>query len=124
MTNMLLVLLGGAIGAAGRYGIASLVQRQSEGLFPIGTLAVNAFGSLCIGILWHVLEQSETNAGLRLFLIVGLLGGFTTFSAFSMETFNLIRDGAIRLALLNVLLSNLICIGMAAAGYQFARWRA
>jgi CrcB protein len=122
MTNTLLVLLGGALGAVGRYGIATFVQRQSDGLFPIGTLTVNAIGSLASGVVCQILEQSDANAGLRLFLIVGLLGGFTTFSAFSMETFNLIRDGALRLALLNILLSNVICIGMAVVGYLLARW--
>ena len=124
MTNILFALLGGALGAAGRYGIATLVQRQSAGIFPWGTLAVNALGSFCIGILWHILEQSDASAGLRIFLVVGLLGGFTTFSAFSMETFNLIRDGAFKLAFLNVMISNILCIGLASAGYLLARWLA
>ena len=122
MTNLILVLLGGAVGAAGRYGLGTFVQYRTDSIFPWGTLSVNAIGSLLIGILWYILEQSDASTGLRVFLIVGVLGGFTTFSAFSMETFNLIRDGVIKLAILNVVVNNVCCILLAAGGYLLARW--
>lgn len=114
--------MGGAIGAGCRYWVSVWVQSRAESVFPFSTLLVNAIGSLLIGVLWQVMEHHPASGGLKLFLIVGLLGGFTTFSAFSMETFNLIRSGLLKSALLYVGASNLICIGMAVAGYYLVRW--
>lgn len=122
LTQTIWVVLGGAIGAGSRYLISAWIQSRSDSVFPFSTFLVNALGSLLIGILWQVWEQHPASGGLRLFLIVGLLGGFTTFSAFSMETFNLLRSGLIKSALLYVGASNLVCIGMAVAGYFLARW--
>lgn len=92
MNSFILVGLGGAIGAAGRYGLGRAVFRLTGPGFPWGTLAANVLGGLAMGLLvgWLAARSSGDEA-LRLFLGVGLLGGFTTFSAFSLETFNMIE---------------------------------
>lgn len=89
MQNFLLVALGGGIGASGRYLLSSYALRQFGPGFPIGTMAANIIGSALMGVLvgWLAFKGAEGGQGIRLFLGVGLLGGFTTFSAFSLESF-------------------------------------
>ncbi len=114
-------MLGGALGAGGRYLLAGLVQRQA--FFPIGTFVVNATGCLGIGLVAGVMEvrAGGVGLGLRLFLIIGVCGGFTTFSAFSYETFELLRANELWLAGLNV--AGQVVIGFVAvwAGMTLAR---
>jgi len=89
-----LVALGGAFGSMLRWGLSGAVQRWSGSAFPWGTFAVNASGSLAIGLIAALaLERALVPPAVRLFSIVGVLGGFTTFSAFSYETLALLRDG-------------------------------
>lgn len=91
MKNVLLVAAGGAIGSVLRWALSGAVQRWSGSPFPWGTFAVNAIGSFAIGLLAALaLERALVSPPVRLFLIVGVLGGFTTFSAFSLELFMLI----------------------------------
>lgn len=92
MNSFILVGLGGAIGAAGRYGLGRMVFRLMGPGFPWGTLAANVLGGLAMGLLvgWLAARSSGDEA-MRLFLGVGLLGGFTTFSSFSLETLNMIE---------------------------------
>ena len=99
MNNLLLVMLGGAIGAGLRHlvGVATLA-RFGPG-FPWGTLAVNLSGGLLIGLLAGWLARGGGSEAARLLLAVGVLGGFTTFSAFSLETFLMIERGEIGTAL-------------------------
>jgi CrcB protein len=88
------VALGGAIGSVARWALSGAVQKWSGSLFPWGTLVVNAIGSLAIGVLAALaLERALIPPAARLFLIVGVLGGFTTFSAFSYETVAMLRGG-------------------------------
>lgn len=88
------VALGGALGSLGRWGLTGFVQAQSHAGFPWGTFAVNAIGSLAIGMLGTLAVERMTLTGdARLFLVTGVLGGFTTFSAFSFETLALLRTG-------------------------------
>jgi CrcB protein len=91
---VLWVALGGALGSVGRYGLGSWVQRASGSAFPWGTMAVNLVGSLLIGFLMVWLRVSGGSTNLRMFLIVGVLGGFTTFSAFGWETVTLLQEGS------------------------------
>ena len=103
MTTAFWVAIGGALGAVGRYGLAGLVQRAVRSSFPWGTGVVNVLGCLAIGFLMVWLRATEASAGGRGFLIVGVLGGFTTFSAFGWETVALLQEGAWERALLYAL---------------------
>jgi CrcB protein len=99
----LLVFAGGGIGSLARYLTALWMAAWFGAVFPFGTLTVNVIGSLLIGFLATLAdERGIIGPQARLFLVVGLLGGFTTFSSFSLETFRLARDGETMAALLNV----------------------
>jgi CrcB protein len=104
MHKMILVGLGGFIGAVLRYLISGCIQNLTQSVaFPYGTLAVNITGCFLIGILSHLVEsQAGITVEMRLLLIIGLLGSFTTYSTFSNETMNLLQDQRLLLALLNV----------------------
>ncbi|HSH00012.1 MAG TPA: fluoride efflux transporter CrcB, partial [candidate division Zixibacteria bacterium] len=113
--------LGGALGAVGRWALSGWAQRFANSALPWGTLAVNLFGSLLIGALWAAFERFVVSPNLRVFLLVGLLGGFTTFSTYSLETVMLLRDGELRLALYNALAQNALGVGLALGGYLLVR---
>ncbi|MFZ1625321.1 MAG: fluoride efflux transporter CrcB [Gammaproteobacteria bacterium] len=123
LRDLLLVASGGAFGSALRY----LVSNMTQGLFPavmlpVGTLAVNTTGSLLIGLFAGLVEYRELfGPGARLLLVVGLLGGYTTFSAFSLETLVLLRSGQSLTALINVFLQVTAGIAAATAGFAAAR---
>ncbi len=114
MPRILLVALGGAIGAAVRYALSTLLQKP--GGFPFGTLAVNVLGCLAIGILLG----KGLGEGTRAFLVPGILGGFTTFSAFGAETMTLWQSGATGLALTNAGASLVLGLGAVWAGQRLA----
>ncbi len=104
MNGILYVALGGAVGASGRHLLGGLALRTMGPGFPYGTLAVNVFGGLLMGLLvgWLALKGSALAGGvnnLRLFLAVGVLGGFTTFSAFSLDAMRMIETKAYMAAL-------------------------
>jgi CrcB protein len=102
----LLVLAGGGTGALARYVAASAIMTRFGGKFPLGTLAINVTGSFLIGFLMTLLtERFQLDPQWRLLLVVGFLGGYTTFSSFEWETFTSVRDGALRAAMLNVVAS-------------------
>jgi len=121
MTKILLIITGGAIGTLGRYAFSNLAHRLTNTIFPIGTLAVNLVGSFLIGLLWGLIENSTLAPHLRSFIFIGILGGFTTFSSYSWETVNLLRDGELKLALLNIILNNVAGILLAFAGLLIAK---
>jgi fluoride exporter len=111
MKQVLLVAAGGGLGAAARYLLAGAVQRHAGALFPYGTLAVNALGCLAIGMLMSIFEDRFlVQPSLRLFLTVGILGGFTTFSSFSYETIELLRAGSVLAGMANIAASLLCCL--------------
>lgn len=107
MSKLILIGLGGAVGTLLRYGVAGFVQKQSAGVFPLGTLVVNCTGCLAIGFLGMMLTGPVlVREELRIALLVGVFGGYTTFSTFGRETMALAGDGQFGLAMANVLLSN------------------
>ena len=123
MAAYLLVALGSAIGGAARYWCTQVVAERIGASFPWGTLLVNVCGSLLIGVLgalsqpnalWHVSPEA------RQLLMAGVLGGFTTFSAFSLQTLNLMRDGEWLYAAANVVASVLVCLLAVWAGFALA----
>ncbi len=117
MINILWVMAGGAVGAVGRY-LFTLASIKIWGLnFPFGTLIVNALGSFFIGLIWGMYDLQDMKPGLKAFLLIGLLGGFTTFSAFSVETLALFKAGEMKLALLNILANNALSLLMVFLGY-------
>ncbi|MEI6437128.1 MAG: fluoride efflux transporter CrcB [Candidatus Omnitrophota bacterium] len=117
MDKILVVFLGGGLGSALRFLCSTAVQRASAGAFPTGTLTVNLIGCFVIGILWAVSGRVNLPFLLSAFLFAGILGGFTTFSSFSIETIALLHNGAWRTALLYVALSNVLGLSLAAFGY-------
>jgi CrcB protein len=112
MQAYLLVGMGGAIGAMLRFGIGSLVGRIWPLGFPLATLLINIAGSMLMGLFAGLLTKLTPSWGetARLFVAVGLLGGFTTFSSFSLETVLLIERGEVALAVAYVLLSVVVCL--------------
>lgn len=112
MQAFLLVGAGGAIGAMSRYGLSVLVGRFWSASFPLATLLANIIGSCLMGILIGVLARTTPAMSneIRLFVAVGVLGGFTTFSSFSLDTIFLIERGALAQALLYIGLSVVVCL--------------
>lgn len=111
------VALGGAVGAAARYGITGWVHRWAPATFPWGTLAVNVMGSLLLGFAYRYLEATTVSAETRQFVTIGLLGAFTTFSTFSYEAVALLQDGEWPRALAYVFGS--VVVGLAAVFVGF-----
>ena len=109
--NLALVFLGGGLGAAARYVLQGLVYRFLPATFPFGTFAVNTIGSFLIGFLMAALEgRFLVTPALRVFLAIGVLGGFTTFSSFSYETLMLLREGSYALGAINILATVVLCL--------------
>jgi fluoride exporter len=119
---LIFVALGGAMGSTLRYSAAAAVNRWAQSSFPWGTLFVNIAGSFLIGsIMVLLLKAGEWRENYRLLLVTGIMGGFTTFSSFSWETWKLIEDGRIPLAMANVLLSVAVCLLATMAGAMLAK---
>lgn len=111
MKTYLIVFFGGGIGAAARYWLSGFVYRFLYPVFPYGNLAVNVTGCLLIGLLMALSEHRFTiEPAIKIFLTIGVLGGFTTFSSFSYETIALFRNGEYLFAGLNILLSVSLCL--------------
>ena len=119
--KLLLIGAGGAAGALLRYAVSGVVYRLLGASFPWGTLIVNVSGCFVIGLLWAVAERAPFPPGLHVLLFTGVLGAFTTFSTYGLETFNLLRDGEIALGLANFLASNLIGLGAVILGFILAK---
>jgi len=125
--KLLLAGVGGFIGSALRYAVAGLVQNSTGSIrFPFGTLAVNLLGCAAIGLLSQLAEtRGVFTAEARVLIFIGVLGGFTTFSAFGNETINLWRDSENVLAAANVTAHLVLCLGAVwlSRALAFQIWR-
>lgn len=110
---LLLIGSGGFAGSVLRYLVSQGVQNKFLSSFPYGTLTVNIIGSLLIGIVYGLVEKGNLSPELRLFLATGILGGFTTFSAFSLDSLNLLQEGLWVESITYILLS--VVLGILAA---------
>jgi CrcB protein len=121
MMKFLLVAIGGGVGAVLRYWLSSVVN-QAAGFhaFPFGTVVVNLIGSFVIGLLAGIFERMVVPQDLRIFLLTGILGGFTTFSSFGLETALLFRDEKNGLAVANIIVSNAMGVTMVVLGFMLS----
>lgn len=127
MGRLFLAGIGGFLGSALRYAVTGFVQNWTGSIrFPYGTLAVNLVGCILIGFLSQLAEtRGVFTAEARTLIFIGLLGGFTTFSAFGNETMNMWRDGDNALALANVAAHVVLCLGAVwlSRALAFQIWR-
>ena len=122
MFHLLIVGVGGFVGSVLRYWLSGVAQRWTYGDFPIGTLVVNLVGCLAVGAFWSLVEYREWfSPEQRIFVTVGILGGFTTFSAFGYETFMLLRDGEYLPAFANVTANVVIGVAAVTVGWIVAK---
>lgn len=122
MQILVMIALGGALGAVARYGLGGWVHGWAGAGFPWGTLVVNVTGSLFLGLTVRVLEGLAAGPGWRAFLAIGVAGGFTTFSTFGYEAHALLQDGRTGAALGYVLASVVLGVGAVFAGFLAAAW--
>lgn len=119
--KILAVALGGAVGSVLRYGVSGLAYRLLGSTFPWGTLVVNVTGCFLIGILWGLVERYPLRPSTNLLVFTGILGAFTTFSTFGLESMNLMRDGEVGAAAANVVASNVAGLFVVYLGFALAR---
>jgi CrcB protein len=120
--RLLLIGLAGLLGTLARYALSGFIARRFGETFPTGTLIVNIVGCFLAGFLFYLMqERFLVNDIVRTAIMIGFLGGFTTFSSFGLQTFTLLRDGEMGLATMNVLVSNVAALLTVWAGYSLAR---
>ncbi len=117
MHGLIMIALGGAIGSLLRYFIVELTLKLTGTVFPWGTIAVNLIGCFIIGIVWGIVDKFGINPNLKMFIFIGLLGSFTTFSTFALENFYFLKNGEISFLALNIAVSNIIGILLVFIGF-------
>ena len=121
MKTILVIGLGSFIGGVGRYLLTLAIQAKFISTFPLGTLTVNVIGCFLIGIVFGINSKSNLDPTWQFFLTTGILGGFTTFSAFSMETVNLMRGGQMGMAYSYVAISMALGLGATYIGFSLVK---
>lgn len=122
MKSLIYIAAGGALGASLRYGVSMAALRLGGPGFPWGTLAVNVLGSFAAGFLWALLFETTGRSRLQAVFLIGMLGAFTTFSTFSLETLRLWDSGQAGWAIANVAANNIGALVAVAGGYLLGRW--
>lgn len=121
MIHWILIALGGALGALGRYWVSGVLN-NAEYRLPLGTMTVNVVGSFLMGICFVlILEKAKLSPEMRPLLMTGFMGAFTTFSTFSLETVAMIQEGHMMSALIYILLSLILCLVALYAGLALTR---
>jgi fluoride exporter len=121
MSKYFVVLVGGGLGAVARFALGTVVARFYSGTFPAGTFLINVTGSFLIGVLMTLfLNRPTLNASWRLFVVTGILGGYTTFSSFEWEALMTLRTGAAAISLLYIGSSVVLGLGAAWVGFILA----
>ena len=122
MLRTLFVGLAGLTGTLLRYWLSGFVARRYGETFPVGTMVVNILGCLIAGAVFNLTEERFlVNPTLRTVILIGLLGGFTTFSSYGLQTFTLLRDGEFGLATVNIAVSNVLGLLMVWMGYALVK---
>lgn len=124
MVKILMVMLGGSLGAVSRYGLSLLAVRLWGPAFPYGTLIANMSGCFMIGLVFALAERSALiSPQFRLFFVTGYIGALTTFSTYALESVNTARDGQNLLSLVNILANNLGGLALVFLGLWLGRLR-
>ncbi len=121
LIKLLAVAFGGSVGAVLRFLVYEFVDAKHHSDFPWATLTVNLIGSLVIGCLWGYFTRNYASPGLRLFIFVGVLGSFTTFSTFAFDNFSLLKGGEFSLMAAYLLVTNIVGISLAIGGYMLSK---
>jgi CrcB protein len=122
MQKTIFIAVAGLVGTLLRYWLSGFVARQYGETFPWGTIAVNVIGCFVTGAVFFLTEERFlVSPTVRTVILIGLLGGFTTFSSYGLQTFTLLRDGEFGLAILNVVTSNILGLFMVWVGYVLGR---
>ena len=122
MQRIALIGIAGLAGTLARYSLSGVVARRFGETFPMGTLVVNIVGCFLAGFLFYLMqERFLINEVVRTAIMIGFLGGFTTFSSFGLQTFTLLQDGQVGLATTNVVVSNAVGLFTVWLGYSLAR---
>ena len=122
MQHLVFIAVGGACGALARYGLSTHAHNLWASAWPLGTLVINASGSLLIGVVFVMLERAALHPDWRSVLMVGFLGAFTTFSTFGLQTIKQLEAGDLMGAFSNVALSLIICLCAVWGGIKIAKW--
>ncbi len=113
MNNLLFVFLGGGLGSIARYGISEIVKSNFKTAFPVATLCSNIISCIILALAVGIFnDKIGANPTLKLLIVVGFCGGFSTFSSFSYETVELMKTGNAPIAIANILISVTVCTGL------------
>jgi len=122
LTKILLLALAGALGTLSRYSLAGVVQKAAGAGFPWGTMAANMAGCFLFGIVWSLFEGKIISSEARIIVLVGFMGAFTTFSSFVFESGELLRNGQVTYAALNILSQNIVGLAVFFGGLMLGKY--
>jgi len=121
MLRLIYIGAGSAIGGILRYAVSGAVHRVLSGEFPFGTMVVNLSGSLIVGFLWGLFETAAVSRDVRIFLLIGILGSFTTFSTFSLENMNLFLSREYGYFLINIIATVILGLAFVFIGFSLSK---